>query len=113
MCSAPFRESFERGFVLWDPGQGRIQRANYFIHMFLLNDVRGQEAQHGLVGAIDEDSLLQQSRDDGFRGFDRIEIHLEHQPHAAYFMGCYVLLFWLVSRRGVVMASVARVDKPW
>src|SRR5256885_12807212 len=79
MCSAPFRESFERGFVLWNPGQGRIQRAEYFIHMFLLNDVRGQEAQHGLVGAIDEDSLLQQSRDDGFRGFDRIEIHPEHQ----------------------------------
>ena len=79
--------------MLWNPGQGRIQRADYFIHMFLLNDVRGQEAQHGLVCSIDEDSLLQQSRDDGFRGFDRIEIHPEHQPHAAYFTDCSVLLF--------------------
>src|SRR5437879_2464984 len=79
--------------------------------MFLLNDVRGQEAQHSLVCSIDEDSLLQQLRDDGFRGFDRIEIHAEHQPHAAHFTDCSVLLFYLIQAPAEVMAHLANVVK--
>src|ERR1700743_1653674 len=51
-----------------------IQRANGCIDVFALEDVRRQEAQNGVAGAVDEDAALEHFGDDELAEIGRIEL---------------------------------------
>src|SRR5437588_4304439 len=63
--------------------QRSIEGAYYLINVLLLDGVGRQETQHDFVGAIDDDSLLQQFLNDGLSAFGRIELHAEHEAETA------------------------------
>src|ERR1035438_9461699 len=51
-----------------------VQRRDHLVHVLFLNDVRRQEPQHCVMGAIDDDSFFQQLLEDCLRQIGRVDL---------------------------------------
>src|SRR5580658_4617738 len=64
--------------------QDCVERSNGRVHISALEDVRGEEAQHRIAGAIDDDAALQHFRNGEFGQVGRVELRGEHESLAAH-----------------------------
>ena len=62
-----------------------IERADYLVHMLSSMMYGGRKSQHSFVRAVDQNAAVQQLSHDRLRGVGRIQIHAQHQSHAADF----------------------------
>src|SRR5208337_961935 len=65
-------------------GEKFVQRGNRRIDVAALQNVRRQEAQHGIAGAVDENAALEHLRHSELGKFCRIEFSGDHQAFSAH-----------------------------
>src|ERR1039458_7844092 len=65
-------------------GEDFVQRGNCRVHMGAFQNVRRQETQHSVTGAVDEDAALEHFSNGELRKLRRIEFRGNHQALPAY-----------------------------
>src|ERR1017187_4185988 len=71
-------------------GEDFVQRRDGGVHMFALQNVRRQETQHRVAGAVDENVPLEHLSDDELGEISRVQLGGNHQAAAAHIHDCIV-----------------------